>query len=89
MAACSRGPSALAKILARDRYSLLYAFLCLTAFYVVLMMLPMSAVQGPCVGLTVEIRARFKGRQTGQLPRASTTKGPPQITVKKLLTKET
>ena len=35
-------------------------------------------------------RARFKGVQTGQLPRASTTKGPPEKkTVKKLLPKET
>ena len=34
-------------------------------------------------------RAGFKGRQTGQLPRASTTNGPPQKTVKKLLPKKT
>jgi len=34
-------------------------------------------------------RAGFKRGQTGQLPRASTTKGPPQKTVKKLLPKET
>jgi len=34
-------------------------------------------------------RAGFKRGQTGQLPRASATKGPPQKTVKKLLPKET
>jgi len=36
-----------------------------------------------------ENRAGFKRGQTGQLPRASTTKGPPEKNSKKLLPKET
>jgi len=31
-------------------------------------------------------RAGFKRGQTGQLPRASTTKGPPQKNIKKIIT---
>jgi len=44
-------------------------------------------------GLKIKVigpgRAGFKGRQTGQLPRASTTKGLQRKTIKKLLPKET
>jgi len=38
---------------------------------------------------TASCRAGFKGGGTGQLPRASTTKGPPQKNSKKLLPKQT
>jgi len=44
-------------------------------------------------GLKIKVigpgRAGFKGGQTGQLPRASTTKGLQRKTIKKLLPKET
>jgi len=38
---------------------------------------------------TVYLRAGFKGGGLGSCPGASTTKGPPQKTVKKLFPKET